>query len=259
MLAWWPEEKALRAIGHECGVRYWGAAFVDAKRDFAERQEGDRAGDVLIDALRLTPNLASWIEAIRPRARAIDAARARFNKGLGSGAVADLYRHLGAESQLKLYREFFDPITERRELEVVERLPFKGRQALGKGKAAELLLYRATLALDGLVFPSDNAMLDAVVTWTPKERVEHLRSRMAASRSCDEAYKLCVATQALFSTENLDTLCGWAADHWSLSRLKIRRDRAGRYLLGQGRREIVFINVTPDLMFPLSELRHELP
>ena len=43
MLAWWPEEKALRAIGHECGVRYWGEAFVQAKRDFSERQEGDRA------------------------------------------------------------------------------------------------------------------------------------------------------------------------------------------------------------------------
>src|SRR3954453_15584638 len=42
-LAWWPEEKALRAIGHECGVRYWGEAFVQTKRDFSERQEGDRA------------------------------------------------------------------------------------------------------------------------------------------------------------------------------------------------------------------------
>src|SRR4051812_11569012 len=28
---------------HECGVRYWGEAFVQAKRGFSERQEGDRA------------------------------------------------------------------------------------------------------------------------------------------------------------------------------------------------------------------------
>lgn len=70
MLGWWKGERALRVIGNECGHKFYGEGFEEAKREFKKKHSDDAAQNFLIANLMRVFDLRRFITTLQPRARA---------------------------------------------------------------------------------------------------------------------------------------------------------------------------------------------
>lgn len=268
MLAWWPKEKALRVIGHECGHHLYGAAFVEAKKDYRHRASDEAALDALIETLPIVPAVRAWINTTQPQARKLDETRTRLLRGLGAKTAASLYRHIGPERTLKLIEEVWEPIygkdgapvidangnhARRPALRTVAHLPIAACEALDKPRQmVEPLLYRAHVSLEPLGLVNPETLEDLLISWGADRRIENAPRIREAFGCCRAAYNLATVIQAFLASHNLDDLCSFARDSRAPIKVRIRRERFGRYELGDGRKSIVLINETPEITTPIT-------
>lgn len=86
-LVWFPESEGgdgyLRAIGHDCGARFFGKERYRQAVGIYRREQDEQAERDLLDrALPSLPSLAAWIVAIKPWADAAHAMRTSFRAAL---------------------------------------------------------------------------------------------------------------------------------------------------------------------------------
>ncbi len=86
-LVWFPESEGgdgyLRAIGHDCGARFFGKERYRQAISIYRREQDEQAERAFLDrALPTLPLLAAWIVAIKPWAEAAHAMRTGFRTAL---------------------------------------------------------------------------------------------------------------------------------------------------------------------------------
>jgi hypothetical protein len=266
MLAWWPKEKALRVIGHECGGRFYGDAFTDAKREFKNRIRDDEAINVLFETLPKVREVIAWIHGFKRQARKLDEAQKDFVRGITLKTTTSLYRHIALEGCLRLTEEVWEPVfgkdgspvtdsngneVKKPSLKTVTRLPIAGYETLNKPKKnVELEIYRALVNLESLGDINPSAIEDILIGWGQIKRIAYAVLIKESFAFCRTAYELARTIQAFLTSENLDTICCVVADRRFEIDVHIRRERFGRYELGIGKKSIILINELPEIRNP---------
>ena len=93
MLAWWPEERALRVIGRERGAHIGEAISLRPLSSSRKRRDDDDALGLLIDALPSVPKWREWIAALLPRARELDRLRKQLLSIISRPVAREIYKH----------------------------------------------------------------------------------------------------------------------------------------------------------------------
>jgi len=263
MLGWWPDEKALRVIGHECGHKFWGVGFDVETRRFELEKDDDANLGFLIDNFRQVAPMRKTIEQIQPTARFLDRLRRRFFSVVSKKNIQTINRSLDSNfGRLGLYDEITTTFTDSRGNEsrkqipsLVEDIHLNGRQMLAIGNdSADIHLYRAEQNLKGLDLPSDDSFIDELGRLDMDGRKHAADNLKEAWKAIKEAVEVCTATQEFFASENLRAFARWASDHRAPVQLRIREDRLGRFDAAHRTHSMQIIPGSPELKIALPRV-----
>lgn len=228
MLAWFPQEKCLRAIGRECGGEWFNKdAFYAALNRYDEAKKDEAAGDFLILNYANIPLARAFIAEARHTARAADQLRQKFRRAIGVGDAKKIYR-LSDGNRLPLFEEGpmqvyenglpkFDlednPITR------MERINLEYRHVDGLGvlrdinSFAEVIMQRADHILADFSFMDDpDETIKQIVEWGPEGRIDAEEKIQLAWKDIEEALKVIAEARVFFERRNLERFADWGFD-----------------------------------------------
>lgn len=259
MLALFREEGVLRCIGEECGAKIWGGhAFWDAKKALKRRRSQNQAFDFITANVKLILALRHGIEALSPRARALDEDKGRLVGAITKAKAREVARECLDNGDLGLFEERPVNVIQadggaRTEYQrfPVGAVPFRGGEALRyPDKRGATLLHRALQHLDAARCYGEEAILEM-----RESEFEWAASMLRdASSLASEGRDVCLESQALLAPSNLAALAEWAARSECPVDLPLREERFGRLRVGAGARQIILIARKPELEAPLPPL-----
>jgi hypothetical protein len=247
-LLWFPAEKALRAIGHECAKDISGENFLRAEEArHAKEQSVNRALSFIIDnAGNIAPMIAQ-IDELLPRIRKVDEYADLLHKALPEKTRKGLAR-LADNGALPLTetrqvpaldrqgRPIFDkednPVLHDQDI-VVESIPVAGLKLLAETKKFEGQLISARMLISALATAYDD---DAIQALCERLGDDGLLQAEKAIRNAWQIVKAAVdrlaLTQSLFDVENMKRLAHWGRDDRASLRFKISFITPGRVEIG---------------------------
>lgn len=256
VVAHFRKEGVIRCIGVECGRHFWGADFDKAKDNYERQRDEDDALNFLIENMNAFTKLREILEEVRPKIRDLDRLRFRFLDGLTRAKAKSIYK-LMVGNVLEVFEEreiiAVDrngrPST-RKVSVVVDRIVFKGKEALRSYEAAEALIQQALVRLKYTGCFSD----DAILQLSPSEHVRATQLLREARAQASRAFEICENTKVLLIEDNLLALGDWFRHPNCSVESRIVKERFGRVLVGIGNRSVVIITVQPSLLEELPLL-----
>lgn len=255
MLAWFPEENALRVIGHECGVRYFDAGLFRKALDQFDSRKAKEATENFLFANLLKVKIArAAILLLGPAARESDLLRRKIRKALTQVRATAICRHAKGTNRLALFEmQLASSVSRNGELEEylkpveVASFPISGLGVLrAKAVSAEALLYRASEALEGREVEDEDQLLDLMLRLGTYGCEQTELALKDAWRSIEEVTASIRETRVFVERQNILNIADWAADKRSSVQFHCRLDSYGRLLIGDTRaspRRVIPINL----------------
>lgn len=270
MLAWFPDEHAVRVIGNECAKRIAGAdSLRDARARKAEREADSRALSFLIDNLPSVRAALSGLESILPRARRIDVMTNDLRRSLKEPTRQRLLRENSDHGGLPLYEKVMVPILDRRGRPVLDRkgdilrqedeivasvVEVHGLDILGRPHLCESYAKRAADALAGLGIADDDQAWALINGLGPAGRIEAEKRMREAWKLIDFAFSLFGRLVVFCEADNINRLGSWGSDSRAPLRLNAFSSAAGRIDIGEAGRKAVSIFPRRELLDPLPAI-----
>jgi len=260
ILVWYPEEKALRVIGHECARKFYGDDFDKEIMEARLKRSDDATIDFLIDNIETISTLRRSVTALRARARTMDEVRRKVVSTITKLASKRIYRETSLDGLLKLYETYsvttFQQGRENEKLaRVIGSYPLAGREILISGDMlSEAMLNGADTMLAAIDFGDDDAILNALNTLGIEGRQKAWEDLCNGWDLIIKAHTLCKQTQDFLRAENLERLVTWANDPRAPISIKCWRDSYGKVWFENQRRRYSVIPNSAEVTSPLPEV-----
>jgi hypothetical protein len=247
-LLWFPAEKALRAIGHECAKDISGENFLRVEEArHAKELSVNRALSFIIDNAGAIVPMVEQIDELLPRIRKVDEYADLLHKALPERTRKGLSR-LADNGALPLTETLQVPVLDRQgrpifgkddepvtrgEDVVVESIPVAGLKLFSETKKFEGQLISARMLISMLATSGDD---DAIQALCERLGDEGLLEAEKAIRNAWQIVKAALdrlaLTQSLFDIENMKRLGRWGRDDRASLHFKISFITPGRVEIG---------------------------
>lgn len=236
MLAWFEEERAVRAIGHECGHGHL-EDFSGSVARFRESQEQNQDFNFIVrNGHRVAP-LRALAGTLFERARMADKTRRVIRTVIPRVAAKTIARHMAGTGQLTWFDTIMVPVLDsrgqhrfgkdgevirREDFVVTRRFEFNGLDGLRQlDNGTEALLITATKLLEDLNLSNDDETLALCVE--NQNRLNELVFRIRrAWEVIDEAVSELENLKNLLLPETIDVLGQWGAGRSAVRRIRAR-------------------------------------
>ena len=224
-LAWFPAEGVIRAIGHECAKRHFGAsALAVAHAQETARLRRTKAEEYLIETYPRVKAITDEVLKVLPRVKLVELMHKKFWGACSRTAARALLKQVKG-AYLPIYQDLqtntidrFGQSKEARTQEEIERIPFVGSGFLSWKTSISAHATNTISALRQIESRSDDEALDFVANRLFRD--DYLYQAETLVRGATDAAQLLFNhlddTSSFFSRANLANLSRWSS-HTNLS------------------------------------------
>jgi hypothetical protein len=260
-LVWFPQDDAYRAIGHRCGLKFFGASFGDQVEELEKRKGDERAVNYLLDNLPTVSRFRLLAEGLLLRNGELDRNRSDLVKVMGRSLVQRLVKE-GSEGRLSITDDMLVPsagadgrATEKRQTVVVAEYPISELDFIRDQRLGVSWAINSLTALRGLP-ETDNEIQEDLLAWSQTlGACSEARLRLEyAFAELVRAVEFCRRAVTFFSEPNFASLQAWTMDPRCPIELRAGIDTAGRLTVSVPGGKIFRLEMRPSLTDPIPIL-----